>query len=83
MNNEEITKLVSQYKQQYNILAKRLEDVVSENNYLHQQKAAAQSHSVQPTVPKPHNDFLASQLLETEQNLVNERQHVVKSVAQV
>lgn len=85
MNNDELTQLLSQYKQQYSHLTKQINSVVNENNILHQQVAKSASTSAEShrNNQNPQNDFLSSQLLETEQNLLNERQQVVKTMAQV
>ena len=81
----EINDLLSHYKKEHSNLSTKLNQVIKENNYLREQqfKTSIDQRNSNQLQNQPQNDFLSKQLLETEQNLSNERQQVVKAMSQV
>jgi len=82
MNSNEVTKLVEQYRDQYNELSQKLNQLVAENDHLRALNNQVQTDTKSAMLPQQNreSEFINAQLIETEQNLIHERQQVLKAM---
>jgi len=74
--------LVEQYRDQYNELSQKLNQLVAENDHLRALNNQVQTNTKSAMLPQQNreSEFINAQLIETEQNLIHERQQVLKAM---